>query len=246
MTDHAVVSRDEWLEARKALLEAEQEHGTRSEELAKRRLELPWVRVEKEYAFDTEEGKKTLPELFDGRSQLLAYNIMFGPSYEAACPGCSNLADHLSDAVVHMNHRDVTLIAFSRAPIAKLKAYKQRMGWTFPWVSTHGSDFAFDFQLALTKEELSGIDEVQAMLDDPPDWIQQWAEQVGSDLESAMPENPSWIAFAREDGDVYQTYFQAAPDRDFVVPYYSVLLDRAPKGRPDDFTAYRKDEYPDP
>ena len=235
MADHAVVTRDEWLDARKELLEAEQEHAARSEELAKRRKELPWVRVEKEYTFDTEDGTKTLPELFDGRSQLLAYNIMFGPSYEGACPGCSNLADHLSEAVVHMNHRDVTLMAFSRAPIEKLLAYKQRMDWTFPYVSTYGSDFAFDFQLALTKEQLADVDEVQTILKDPPDWLEQWAEQ-----------NPSWIAFARENGDVYQTYFQAAPDRDFVVPYTSLLLDRTPKGRAeDDFTAYRKDEYPD-
>ena len=246
MPDHTVVTREEWLDARKELLEAEQEHAAKSEELANRRKELPWFRVDKEYTFDTEDGRKTLAELFDGRSQLLAYNIMFGPSYEGACPGCSNLADHLSEAVVHMNHRDVTLMAFSRAPIEKLRAYKQRMGWTFPYVSTHGSDFAFDFQLALTKEQLADVEEVQTILKDPPDWLEHWAEQVGTDLESGMSENPSWIAFARENGDVYQTYFQAAPDRDFVVPYTSLLLDRTPKGRAeDDFTAYRKDEYPD-
>ena len=245
MTEHAVVTRDEWLAARNELLEAEQEHAARSEELAKRRQELPWVRVEKEYTFDTDDGRKTLPELFEGRSQLLAYNIMFGPTYEAACPGCSNLADHLDAALVHLNHRDVTLIAFSRAPIEKLAAYKRRMDWKFPWVSTHGSDFAFDFELALTEEQLSGIDEVQAILKDPPEWIQDWSKQVGSDLEPAMSENPSWIAFALEDGVVYQTYFRAAPDRDFVVPYHSLLLDRTPKGRSDDFRAWRKDEYPD-
>ena len=245
MTEHAVVTRDEWLAARKELLEAEQEHAAHSEELAKRRHELPWVRVEKEYTFDTDDGRKTLPELFDGRSQLLAYNIMFGPSYEGACPGCSNLADHLDAALVHLHHRDVTLICFSRAPTEKLQAYKRRMGWTFPWVSTHGSDFAFDFELALTKEQLSGIDEVQTMLKEPPDWLQNWAKQVGTDLESGMSENPSWIAFALEDGVVYQTYFRAAPDRDIVVPYYSLLLDQTAKGRSDDFTAFRKDEYPD-
>jgi predicted dithiol-disulfide oxidoreductase (DUF899 family) len=244
MTQHAVVTRDEWLEARKALLEEEQKHAERSEKLAKRRRELPWTRVDKEYTFDTDEGKKTLEELFDGRSQLLAYNIMFGPSYEGACPGCSNLADHLDAALVHLNHRDVTLICFSRAPIEKLQAYKRRMDWTFPWVSTHGSDFAFDFELALTKEQLSGIDEVQTMLKEPPDWLQDWAKQVGTDLESGMSENPSWIAFAVEDGVVYHTYFRAAPDRDFVVPYSSLLLDRTPKGRSDDFRAFRKDEYP--
>jgi predicted dithiol-disulfide oxidoreductase (DUF899 family) len=245
MTEHAVVTREEWVAARKELREEEEKHAARSEELANRRRELPWVRVDKEYTLDTEEGPRTLAELFDGRSQLLAYNIMFGPSYEGACPGCSNLADHLSDAVVHLNHRDVTLIAFSRAPIEKLKAYRERMGWTFPWVSTHGSDFAFDFELALTKEQLAGIDEVQESLKDPPDWLQDWARQVGTDLESGMSENPSWIAFALEDGVVYQTSFRPAPDRDFVVPYSSLLLDQTPKGRSDDFRAYRKDEYPD-
>jgi predicted dithiol-disulfide oxidoreductase (DUF899 family) len=245
MTVHAVATREEWLEARTKLAEEEQKHAERSEELAQSRRELPWVRVDKEYTFATEEGPKTLPELFDGRSQLLAYNIMFGPSYEAACPGCSNLADHLDAALVHLNHRDVTLICFSRAPIEKLQAYKQRMGWSFPWVSTYGSDFPFDFELALTEEQLSEIEEVQSTLKDPPDWLQDWSKQVGSDLESAMSENPSWIAFALEDGVVYQTYFRAAPDRDFVVPYYLQLLDRTPKGRSDDFRAWRKDEYPD-
>ena len=245
MPEHAIVSREEWQEARQRLLEEEQAHAAKSEELAQRRKELPWVRVDKEYTFDTDDGKKTLAELFDGRSQLLAYNIMFGPSYEGACPGCSNLADHLDGGLVHLNHRDVTLICFSRAPIEKLQAYKRRMGWRFPWVSTYGSDFAFDFQLALTKEQLSGIEEVQTMLKDPPDWLEEWSEQVGTDLESGMSENPSWIAFAREDGVVYQTYFQAAPDRDFVVPYYLQLLDRTPRGRSDDFRAWRHDEYPE-
>ncbi len=245
MTDHAVVTRDEWLGARKELLEEEQKHAEHSEELAKRRRDLPWVRVDKEYVFDTEDGKKTLAELFDGRSQLLAYNVMFGPSYEAACPGCSNLADHLDAALVHLNHRDVTLICFSRAPIEKLRAYKQRMGWTFPYVSTNGSDFAFDFELALTKKQVSGSDEIQKLVKEPPDWLQDWAKQVGTDLETGMSENPSWIAFALEDGVVYQTYFRAAPDRDIVVPYHSLLLDQTPKGRQEDFRAWRKDEYPD-
>ena len=245
MTDNAVVSRDEWKAARKALLEEEQAHAARSEELAQKRRELPWVRVEKDYVFDTEDGKKTLAELFDGRSQLLAYNIMFGPSYEAACPGCSNLADHLDAAVIHLNHRDVTLIGFSRASIEKLRAYKRRMDWSFAWVSTYGSGFAFDFELAFTKEQLSGIEEVQTMLEEPPEWLQDWSKQVGTDLESGMSENPSWIAFALEDDVVYHTYSRAAPDRDFVVPYSSLLLDRTPNGRVDDFRAWRKDEYPE-
>jgi predicted dithiol-disulfide oxidoreductase (DUF899 family) len=245
MTEHKVGTREEWLEARKALLQEEQEHAARSEELAQKRKDLPWVRVDKEYTFATEEGTKTLAELFDGRSQLLAYNIMFGPSYTGACPGCSNLADQLDGGVVHLNHRDVTLICFSRAPLEKLQAYKQRMGWRFPWVSTYGSDFAFDFELALTPEQLAGIDEVQETLKDPPDWLEKWSEDVGTPLEKGMAENPSWIAFALEDGVVYHTYTRAAPDRDIVVPYYSLLLDQTPKGRVDEFQATRSDEYED-
>jgi predicted dithiol-disulfide oxidoreductase (DUF899 family) len=245
MPDHKVGTREEWLAARNELLEQENDHAQRSEELMRRRQELPWVPVEKEYTFDTDESEKTLADLFDGRSQLLAYNIMFGPSYEAACPGCSNLADHLDSALVHLNNRDVTLMCFSRAPKEKLQAYKQRMGWEFPYVSTYGTDFAFDYELALTPEQMAGIDEIQESLKDPPDWLQDWSKAVGSELEQAMSENPTWIAFALEDGVVYHTYTRTAPDRDFVSPYYTQLLDRTPKGRTDDFLAYRKDEYPE-
>ena len=231
--------------ARNELLERENEHAQQSEELARQRLELPWVPVEKEYTFATDEGTKTLAELFDGRSQLLAYNIMFGPSYTGACPGCSSLADHLDGGLVHLNHRDVTLICFSRAPLEKLQAYKQRMGWQFPWVSTYESDFAFDFELALTDEQASDNEEIQTILKDPPDWLEDWAKDVGTELAQGMKENPSWIAFALEDGVVYHTYFRAAPDHDFVVPYYEQLLDRTPKGRVDEFRATRHDEYDD-
>ena len=137
-----------------------------------KRLDLPWVPVEKEYEFDTEDGKKTLAELFDGRSQLLAYNIMFGPDYTlGACPGCTNLGDGLDGSLVHLNHRDVTLLCFSRAPIERLTAYKERMGWEFPYVSTYNTDFAFDFGLALTEEQAQQIPEVKEMIDDPPDWL---------------------------------------------------------------------------
>jgi predicted dithiol-disulfide oxidoreductase (DUF899 family) len=246
MTEHKVGTREEWTAARNELLERENEHAQRSEELAQMRRELPWVSVEKEYTFATDEGTKTLPELFDGRSQLLAYNIMFGPSYSVgACPGCSNLADQLDGGVVHLNHRDVTLLCFSRAPLEKLQAYKQRMGWKFPWVSTYESDFPFDLGFAFTKEQIAEMEEVQAMIKQPPDWLEEWGEQVGSDLESAMTEGPGWMAFALEDGVVYHTYSRLAPDRDFVVPYYSQLLDRPPKGRSDEVRAWRHDEYPD-
>jgi predicted dithiol-disulfide oxidoreductase (DUF899 family) len=243
MTHQKIGTREEWLEARKELLERENEHAQRSEELAQQRRDLPWVAVEKEYTFATDEGTKTLAELFDGRSQLLAYNIMFGPSYTGACPGCSNLADHLDDGLVHLNHRDVTLLCFSRAPLEKLQGYKQRMGWSFPWVSTYENDFAFDFELAFTEEQMSEVEEVQTMLEEPPDWLQEWAKDVGTELEKGMLENPGWIAFALEDGVVYHTYSRFAPDRDFVVPYYSQLLDRTPKGRVDEFQATRHDEY---
>ena len=238
-----VGTREEWEAARNELLERENEHAQRSEELARERRELPWVPVEKEYTFATEEGQKTLAELFDGRSQLIAYNIMFGPTYDAACPGCSGLADQLDAALVHLNHRDVTLMAFSRAPIEKLQAYKKRMDWRFPWASTHGSDFPFDFGLALTPEQASGIDEIQTTLKDPPDWLEDWAESVGTELEQGLLENPSWISFAREDGVVYYTYMRSAPDRDFVVPYWMQILDRTPNGRVDEFRAWRHDEY---
>src|SRR4051794_26393095 len=247
MTPDRTATREEWLAERAELRKLEEEHAKRSEELAEKRRELPWVPVEKEYTLATEDGPKTLPELFDGRTQLLAYNIMYGPDYSiGACPGCSNLADHLDGAVIHLNHRDVTLIGFSRAPIEALRAYKARMGWKFPWVSTYESEFAFDFDLAFTPERLREFDEAREMLDDPPDWFQEWGEQVGvPELEKGMTESPTWIAFALEDGVVYHTYSRPAPDRDIVTPYYAQLLDQTPKGRPEGFRAWRNDEYPE-
>jgi predicted dithiol-disulfide oxidoreductase (DUF899 family) len=246
MSPHKIATREEWLAARNELLEQENALAQRSEELAEQRRQLPWVRIEKEYTLDTDEGKKPLAELFDGRSQLLAYNIMYGPSYAVgACPGCSNLADHLGGGVVHLEHRDVTFLCFSRAPLEKLQAYKERMGWAFRWVSTHGSDFPFDFELAFTEEQMADVEEVQTMLADPPDWLRDWSEAVGTELRLGLLENPGWIAFALEDGVVYHTYSRFAPDRDFVVPYYHQLLDRTPQGRVDDFRAWRHDEYPD-
>src|SRR5690349_9438324 len=154
MSNHTTGTREEWQAARQELAKLEAEAAERNEEIKRKRLELPWVPVEKEYRFDTEHGTKTLAELFEGRSQLLAYNVMFGPDYTlGACPGCTSLADGLNGAMVHLNHRDVTLICFSRAPIDRLAEYRQRMGWEFPYVSTYGSDFAFDFGLALTEEQ---------------------------------------------------------------------------------------------
>ena len=199
MAEQKIGTREEWQMARDELAKLEGEQAERNEELKRRRRELPWVAVEKEYVFDTEDGKKTLAELFQGRSQLLAYNVMFGPDYEnGACPGCTSLADGLDGALIHLNHRDVTLICFSRAPIERLAAYRARMGWQFPYVSTYNTDFAFEFGLALTEEQAQQIPEVRAMIDNPPGWLEEWSRQVGAELKHGLREAPSWIAFARE------------------------------------------------
>src|SRR5919206_3112467 len=164
MPEHTIGTREEWQAARNELAKLEAEYAELEQKVAEQRRQLPWVAVDKEYVFDTEDGKKTLAELFDGRSQLLAYNIMFGPDYEiGACPGCTSLADGLDGGLIHLNKRDVTLICFSRAPIDRLVAYKERMGWQFPYVSTYGSDFPFDFGLALTPEQAEQIPEVKEM-----------------------------------------------------------------------------------
>jgi predicted dithiol-disulfide oxidoreductase (DUF899 family) len=245
MPEHKVGTHKEWQAARDELAKLEAEQAQRNEEIKKKRLELPWVPVEKEYEFDTDEGRKTLAELFDGRSQLLAYNVMFGPDYaNGACPGCTGLADGLDGGLVHLNHRDVTLICFSRAPIERLTAYKERMGWQFPYVSTYNTDFAFDFGLAVTQEQALQIPEVKQMIEAPPEWLEEWSEQVGADLKDGLGEVPSWIAFARENGTVYHTYTVTAPDP-FVAPYFNFLLERTPKEPSPEPRAWRKDEYPD-
>jgi predicted dithiol-disulfide oxidoreductase (DUF899 family) len=244
MSDHRIGTRDEWQAARDELAKLEAEQAKLEQQVTEQRRELPWVPVEKEYRFDTDEGKKTLAELFDGRSQLLAYNIMFGPEYElGACPGCSNLGDELDSTLLHLNHRDVTLICFSRAPIDRLIAYKQRMGWQFPYVSTYGTEFPFDYGLALTPEQAQSIPQVKEMIDAPPEWLEDWGRRIGAKLEDGLREGPSWIAFARENGSVYHTYTVMAPDP-FVAPYHSLLLKRTPKAPPEETRAWRKDEYP--
>jgi predicted dithiol-disulfide oxidoreductase (DUF899 family) len=245
MAEHRIGTRDEWQAARQELAALEAEQAQRDEEVKRKRLELPWVPVEKQYELATEDGTKTIAELFDGRSQLLAYNVMFGPDYTlGACPGCTSLADGLDGSLVHLNHRDVTLICFSRAPIDRLAAYRQRMGWQLPYVSTYGSDFAFDFGLALTEEQAQAVPQITALVDDPPPWLEEWAGQIGAELKDGLRENPSWIAFALEDGVVYHTYTVSAPDP-FVAPYFSFLLERTPKPQPPEPRAWRKDEYPD-
>ncbi len=245
MPEHKVGTREEWQAARAELAKLEVEHARLSEQVTEQRRQLPWVPVEKEYSFDTEDGPKTLSELFDGRSQLLAYNIMFGPDYEkGACPGCSSLGDELDGTRVHLSHSDVTLICFSRAPIDRLAAYKRRMGWEFPYVSTYGTDFPFDFGLALTPEQAQQIPQIREMVEEPSDFLRDWSEQVGAKLEDGLREAPAWIAFARENGTVYHTYTVMAPDP-FVAPYHSSLLRRTPKGAPEEAGSLRKDEYQD-
>src|SRR5437868_1648632 len=183
MPAHTTGTREEWQAARDELAKLEAEHAELGRKVVEKRRQLPWVPVEKEYVFDTEDGKKTLADLFEGRSQLLAYNIMYGPDYElGACPGCTSLGDELDGPRLHLSHRDVTLICFSRAPIDRLTAYKQRMGWQFPYVSTYGTDFPFDFGLAVTPEQARDIPEIQQMINNPPEFLQDWSRQVGAKL----------------------------------------------------------------
>jgi predicted dithiol-disulfide oxidoreductase (DUF899 family) len=245
MPEHKIGTQEEWQAARDALAKLEAEHAELGQKVTEQRRRLPWVPVEKEYEFDTQDGRKSLADLFEGRSQLLAYNIMYGPDYEiGACPGCTNLGDELDGTRVHLNHRDVTLICFSRAPIDRLNAYKKRMGWQFPYVSTYNTEFPFDYGLALTPEQAKGIKEIQEMIQDPPEWMEEWSRQTGAKLEDGLREGPSWIAFARDNGTVYHTYTVMAPDP-FVAPYHAFLLDRTPKPGPEEPRAWRKDEYPD-
>jgi predicted dithiol-disulfide oxidoreductase (DUF899 family) len=245
LPEHRTGTREEWQAAREELAKLEGEYAQLGEKVTAQRRELPWVLVEKDYVFDTQDGERRLADLFEGRSQLLAYNIMYGPDYtRGACPGCSNLGDELDAARLHLGHRDVTLICFSRAPIDALNSYKQRMGWRFPYVSTNRSEFAFDFGLALKPEQAREIPELQQMVESPPDWLQDWGRQVGAKLEDGLREAPGFIAFARENGSVYHTYTVTAPDP-FVAPYNAFLLKRTPKAPPEEVRAWRKDEYPD-
>ncbi|HLK01189.1 MAG TPA: DUF899 family protein [Streptosporangiaceae bacterium] len=245
MPEHRIGTREEWQAARDELAGLEAEQAERDEEIKRKRLDLPWVPVEKDYAFGTEDGEKRLAELFEGRSQLLAYNIMYGPDFQnGACPGCTSLADGFDGLLLHMNKRDVTLICCSRAPIDQLAAYRRRMGWRFPYVSTYGTDFPFDFGLALTEDQAGQNPGLQEMLSSPPDWLQFWSGQIGAQLKDGLRENPGYIAFARENGTIYHTYTVTAPDP-FVSPLFSFLLDRTPKPQPAEPLAYRKDEYPD-
>ena len=250
MTDHKTGTRDEWLAARLELLAAEKELTRRSDELARLRQELPWVPIEKEYTFDTDEGAASLADLFRGRSQLLIYHFMFGPDYKAGCPSCSAIADGFNGSVVHLANHDVTLCAVSRAPLAKLQAYKRRMGWSFPWASSFGSDFNYDFHVAHTEEEWqSGAVEYnfrQVDLRAPEEEsrsFDEWASIVGTDWPTYRREGPGMSAFALEDGVVYHTYSAYERGVDAVWGMYP-WLDRAPLGRNETGLWWRRhDEY---
>jgi predicted dithiol-disulfide oxidoreductase (DUF899 family) len=255
MTKHITGTRKEWLAARLELLEAEKELTQRSDELARRRQELPWVQIDKEYRFETEAGSASLANLFQGRSQLLVYHFMFGSDYTAGCPSCSAIADGFNGSVVHLANHDVTLSAVSRAPLAKLKAYKRRMGWTFPWASSLGSDFNFDFNVWFTDvQQREGSVEYNYRREEA--WQQregsegggegpvaEIAAMTGTDVGTYTRERPGMSAFVLEDGVVYHTYSTYARGLDGLWDMYQ-WLDRAPKGRNErGIWWHRHDEY---
>ncbi len=227
-----VGTEQEWQTARKKLLSAEQELEEHAERIQEQRRELPWVPVEKEYTFGTEDGPKSLAELFEGRSQLLIYHLMFGEDWAVACPGCSSLADGLGGAVEHLNRRDITLLCMSRAPIEKLVAYKRPREWTVPYVSGHGGDFLFDYGFAFRREELSGDVrgefDMGQLLREAPQWLRDYRDEVGApDLESALSVSAGWSVFAMQDGAVYNTYRVYPPSR-LVTPLFTGLVGLMP------------------
>jgi predicted dithiol-disulfide oxidoreductase (DUF899 family) len=251
MTSHKTGTREEWLAARLELLEAEKELTRRSDEVARQRRELPWVRVDKDYRFETDGGTASLAGLFQGRSQLLVYHFMFGPDYTAGCPSCSAIADGFNGSAVHLANHDVTLCVVSRAPLEKIQAYRRRMGWSFPWASAYGSDFNFDFGAAHTKEEweagtvaynfgeadLRPADAQEGALDAFSQSI------VGTDWQTYRREGPGMSAFALQDGTVYHAYSAYARGLDGLWGMYQ-WLDRAPLGRNENgFWWRRHDEY---
>jgi len=256
MTRHTTGTREQWLAARLELLKDEKELTRRSDDLARRRQDLPWVKVDKEYRFETDEGSSSLAELCRGRSQLLVYHFMFGPDYTAGCPHCSAIADGFDGFVVHLANHDVTLSAVSRAPLAKLQPYKRRMGWTFPWASSFGSDFNFDFNVWFTEEQQrEGVIEYNyrrgghAMDVTPvPEAagagpVAELAATTGTDVPTYTRERPGMSAFALEDGVVYHTYSAYARGLDGLWGIYQ-WLDRAPKGRNETGVWMRRhDEY---
>jgi len=251
MTKHITGTREEWLAARLDLIEAEKELTRRSDELARRREALPWVRVDKTYRFETDQGTVALADLFRGRSQLLVYHFMFGPDYTAGCPSCSAIADGFDGFVVHLANHDVTLSAVSRAPLAKLQAYKRRMGWTFPWASSHGGDFNFDFNVSFTEaQQRQGTIEYNYrrnghVMDaaEAPAPVVEFAASCGTDAATYTRDRPGMSAFVREDGVVYHTYSTYARGLDGLWGMYQ-WLDRAPRGRNESGVWWRRhDQY---
>jgi predicted dithiol-disulfide oxidoreductase (DUF899 family) len=243
MTDHKVAGREEWQAARDKLLQREKEHTRMGDELARQRRELPWVAIEKEYRFDTDEGTRTLAGLFCGRAQLLFYHFMFGPSYQAGCPVNSSMADGFDGLQAHLHARDVTLLLVSQAPLAKLQAYKERMGWSLPWVSAAGTDFNYDFGASCTEEQVRSWSLDEGGL---PPIVARNAAATGTSIPGYLSESPMMSAFTLQDGAVYQTYATAGRGVEFLMGYYPIL-DRAPKGR-DEGGAFqtwirRHDEY---
>jgi predicted dithiol-disulfide oxidoreductase (DUF899 family) len=247
MVDHKTGTREEWLAARLKLLEAEKALTRRGDELAQQRQALPWVRIDKEYRFETEEGPASLADLFRGRSQLLIYHFMFGPDYTAGCPACSAIADGFNSSVVHLANHDLTLGAVSRAPLPKLQAYKRRMGWTFPWASSFGSDFNFDFNVSNTEEQQRKGDVEYNYRREPAETVSEGvavvAAMTGTDVATYVLERPGMSAFALDDGVVYHTYSAYARGLDGLWGMYQ-WLDRAPKGRNEKGLWFRlHDEY---
>jgi predicted dithiol-disulfide oxidoreductase (DUF899 family) len=245
MTDHKIGTREEWLAAREELLGREKEHTRLGDELARQRRELPWVRVEKEYRFETDNGTRTLAQLFDGHSQLLVYHFMFGPSYQAGCPTCSSMADGIDGALVHLKARDATFVFVSQALLEKLQAYKGRMGWSFPWVSSAGSDFNFDFGFSRSEEQTRQA--ISPMLEaGTPPILDHMTRETGTDVVGYLSEGPGFSAFVMDNGAVYHTYSTTARGLEFLMSYYAIL-DRAPKGRDEgdspQLWIHRHDEY---
>ena len=244
MIDHKIGTREEWAAAREKLLAREKEHTRRGDELARRRSELPWVRLDKEYRFDTDDGEKPLAELFDGRSQLLVYHFMFGPSYDAGCPTCSSMVDGIDGLLPHLHARDVTFMLVSQAPLEKLQAYKRRMGWSIPWVSAAHSDFNFDLGFSTTVEQTrEAVEPIQSQL---PPIAEHNARSSGADLFGYLTQLFGFSAFARDVDTVYQTYSTTGRGVEFLMGYYPIL-DHAPKGRDegDEWQVWirRHDEY---
>jgi predicted dithiol-disulfide oxidoreductase (DUF899 family) len=244
MTDHKIGTREEWLAAREQLLVREKEHTRLGDEIERQRRELPWVRVEKEYRFDTDDGEKALVELFDGRSQLLVYHFMFGPSYEAGCPTCSSMADGINGVLPHLHARDVTFALVSQAPLEKLQSYRRRMGWSIPWVSTARTDFNLDLGYSRTEEQTrEEVAPIEAML---PPIAAHNASSTGTDIVGYLTQVFGFSTFVLDDGTVYHTYSTTGRGVEFLMGYYPIL-DHSAKGRNegDAFQVWirRHDEY---